>query len=312
MRAFAVRSFGEPASVQELPVPAADGAVVVRVRFAGVNPLDSNLIGRLTAASPYPFVVGVDFAGVAERVPAGEHGLQAGDRVFGMARTHGSYAEYTAVVPGARMEPVARIPDGVADDQAAALPIAAVTALRTVDLLEVAAGQHVVVMGATGGVGGYAVQIARSRGAHVIATVRGDDGKARRLGADEVYDSQAADVIDALRADHPDGVDAVLDLISGRDAIRRDAEVIRPGGHLVSTIFAADEAWFAGHHIIAHNHASSANPLISPHGLTTVAQLLAAGTITTRIRSTVGLDAAGQVLDELRQGSLRGKAVIRL
>ncbi len=86
-----------------------------------------------------------------------------------MARTHGSYAEYTAVTPAATMEPLARIPDGVADDQAAALPIPAVTALRTVDLLEVTAGQHVVVMGATGGVGGYAVQMARSRGAHVIA-----------------------------------------------------------------------------------------------------------------------------------------------
>jgi hypothetical protein len=82
-----------------------------------------------------------------------------------MARTHGSYAEYTAVSPAARMEPVARIPDGVADDQAAALPIPATTALRTVDLLEVTADQQVVVMGATGGVGGYAVQITRSRGA---------------------------------------------------------------------------------------------------------------------------------------------------
>jgi len=104
------------------------------------------------------------------------------------------------------MEPLARIPDGVVDDQAAALPTSAVTALRTIDLLKVTAGQHVVVMGASGGVGGYAVQMPRSRGAHVIATVRGDDGEARQLGAEEVYDSQAADVIDALRAAHPDGV----------------------------------------------------------------------------------------------------------
>ncbi len=229
-----------------------------------------------------------------------------------MARTHGSYAEYTAVTPAATMEPLARIPDGVADDQAAALPIPAVTALRTVDLLEVTAGQHVVVMGATGGVGGYAVQMARSRGAHVIATVRGDAAEARRLGAEEVYDSQATDVIDALRAAHPGGADAVLDLVSGPDVIRRDAEVIRPGGRLVSTIFAADEGWFAERQITAYNHASSANPLISPQGLTTVAQMLADGTITARIRSTVDLDAAGQVLDELRRGGLRGKAVIRL
>ena len=71
MRAFAVGSFGEPASVHDLPVPTADGEVLIRVRFAGVNPLDNNLLGRLTAASSYPFVVGIDFAGVAERVPAG-------------------------------------------------------------------------------------------------------------------------------------------------------------------------------------------------------------------------------------------------
>jgi NADPH:quinone reductase-like Zn-dependent oxidoreductase len=307
-----VRSFGEPPSVHDLPVPAADGAVLIRVRYAGVNPLDSNLPGRLTAASPYPFVAGIDFAGVAERVPAGDHGLQDGDRVFGMARTHGSYAGYTSVAPAARMEPVARIPDGVADDQAAALPIPATTALRTIDLLEVTAGQQVVVMGATGGVGGYAVQIARSRGAHVIATVRGDAGEARRLGAEEVYDSQAGDVIDALRAAHPGGVDAVLDLVNGPDAIGRDAEVIRPAGRLVSSIFAAGEGWFAQRQITARNHASSANPLISPHGLATVAQMLADGTITARIRSAAGLDAAGQVLDELRHGGLRGKAVIRL
>ena len=145
--------------------------MLIRVRFAGVNPLDNDLLGRLAATSSYLFVVGIDFAGVAERVPAGVHGLRDGDRVFGMARTHGSYAEYTAVNPAAAMEPLARIPDGVADDQAAALPIPAVTALRTVDVLEVTAGQHLVVMGATGGVGGYAVQMASSRGAHVIATV---------------------------------------------------------------------------------------------------------------------------------------------
>src|ERR1700677_1057228 len=129
MRAFAVPSFGEAASVQDLPVPTDDAEVLIRVRFAGVNPLDNSLLGRLTAASSYPFVVGIDFAGVAERVPAGADGLQVGDRVFGMARTHGAYAEYTAVAPAARMEPVARIPEGVADDQAAALPTSAVTAL---------------------------------------------------------------------------------------------------------------------------------------------------------------------------------------
>jgi D-arabinose 1-dehydrogenase-like Zn-dependent alcohol dehydrogenase len=154
--------------------------------------------------------------------------------------------------------------------------------------------------------------MACSRGAHVIATLRGDADEARHLGAVEVYDSQTVDVIDALHADHPDGVDAVLDLVSGPDAIRRDAEIIRPGGRLVSTIFAADESWFAERHITAHNHASNANPLISPQGLITVAQMLADGTISARISSTVELAAAAQFLGDRRRSGLRGKAVIRL
>ena len=124
-------------------------------------------------------------------------------------------------------------------------------------------------MGATGGVGGYAVQMARSRGVHVIATVRGDADEARRLGAEEVYDTKAVDVVDALRASHPDRVDAVLDLVNGSEAIRRDAEILKSGGSLVSTIYAADEEWFAQRQITAHNIASSANPLSSPQGLNT-------------------------------------------
>jgi NADPH2:quinone reductase len=236
MRAFAVRAFGEAPAILDLPIPAADGAFLIRVKCAGVNPIDYKLLERLTAASTYPFVAGIDFAGVIERVPAGERDLHTGDRVFGMARTHGSYAEYTAVAPGVTTEPLARIPDAVTDEQAAALPVPAITALGSLELLGVAKGQRVVVMGATGGVGGYAVQMARSRGAHVIATVRGDADEARRLGAEEVYDTKAIEVVDALRASHPDGVHAVLDLVNDSKAICRDAENRRPGGSLVSTI----------------------------------------------------------------------------
>jgi Zinc-binding dehydrogenase len=104
------------------------------------------------------------------------------------------------------------------------------------------------------------------RGAHVIATVRGDADEARRLGAEEVYDSKAVEVIGALRASHPNGVDAVLDLVNGKDAIRRDAEILKAGGKLVSTLYAADEQWFAERKITAHNIASNKNPLSAPQG----------------------------------------------
>lgn len=103
MRAFAVRSLGEAAAIHDLPI---------RVRCAGVNLLD---------------VAGIDFAGVAERVPTGERDLHTGDHIFGMAQTHGAYAEYTAVAPGVKTEPLARIPDGATDEQAAALSIPAIT-----------------------------------------------------------------------------------------------------------------------------------------------------------------------------------------
>jgi NADPH2:quinone reductase len=312
MRAFAVQSFGEAPGIHDLPMPPADEGFLIRVTYAGVNPIDYKLLERLTATSTYPFVMGIDFAGVVERVPTGERELRTGDRIFGMARTHGAYAEYTAVAPGVKTEPLARIPDGLTDEQAAALPIAAITALGSLELLGVTADQHLIVMGATGGVGGYAVQMARSRGVHVIATVRGDADEARRLGAEEVYDIKAIDVVEALRASHPNGVDAVLDLVNGSDAIRRDAEILQSGGRLVSTIYAADEGWFAERQITAYNIASSANPLSSPQGLNEVARMLADGTITARIRSTVELDGAGQMLEKLRNGGLRGKAVIRL
>jgi NADPH:quinone reductase-like Zn-dependent oxidoreductase len=312
MRAFAVRSFGASPAILDLPVPATDGAIVVRVSYAGVNPLDYKLIEQLGPTSSYPFVVGVDFAGVVERVPSAESDLHAGDRVFGTARTHGTYAEYTAVALGATSGPFARTPDGVSDEQAAALSTSGLTALGSLELLGVSAGQRLVVMGATGGVGGYALQIALARGAHVVATVRGDADEARRLGADEVYDSNAVDVVDAIRAAHPGGVDAILDLVNGGSVFGRDAELLKPGGSIVSTIHGADVDFFAERHITAHNITPGSNPASSPQGLTELARLLVDGAIAARIGSTVGLDGAGGTLDKLRSGELHGKAVIRL
>jgi len=311
MRAFAVRNFGEAPALYDLPIPSLESAFLIRVTYAGINPLDNILVERLTASSKYPFILGIDFAGIVERAPEGEPSLRTGDRVFGMARTHGAYAEYTAVAPGVKTEPLARIPDGVTDEQAAALPIPAITALRSLELLGVTTGQRLVVMGAAGTVGGYTVQMARDHGVHVIATVRGSADEARRIGAEEVYDTKAGDVFDALRSSHPDGADAVLDLVNGSDVIRRNTEILKPGGSLVSTRYAADEQWFAERHITAVNIASLTNPLSSPEGLTGVARMLADGTITARINSTIQPDHIGEVLEKLHSGGLHGKAVIR-
>src|ERR1700693_2864145 len=166
MRAFAVRSFGQAPAIHDLPIPSADGAFLIHVRYAGVNTIDYKLADRWPPASTYPFVLGAAFAGLIARVPAGERDFRLGDRVFGMARTHGAYADYTAIAPGAKTDPFAPIPEGVTDEQAAALPIPAITALGSLERMGVTAGQRVVVMGATGGVGGDAVQMVRLRGGH--------------------------------------------------------------------------------------------------------------------------------------------------
>jgi NADPH2:quinone reductase len=313
MRAFAVSHFGEPPAVHELPIPDANDAVLISVKFAGMNPIDYKLVERLDAGSTYPFVLGADFSGRVERVPEGPGDFHVGDRIFGMARKHGSYADYASVALGDKASPVARIPDGVTDEQAAALPIPAITALGSLELLGIRANQTLVVMGASGSVGGYAVQMARSRGAHVIATVRGDADEARRLGAEEVYDTSSVDVIDAIRKTYPEGVDANLDLVNGPDAIKRDAEILKPGGRLVSTIYGADEDWFAERQVKAHNIAGNSNPFSTPQGLTQVVQMLAAGTtITARVQAIVELNDAGQMLEKLKKGGLRGKALIHI
>jgi NADPH:quinone reductase-like Zn-dependent oxidoreductase len=311
MRAYAVWSFGEVPAIGDLPLPSADDAYLIRVTYAGVNPIDYKSLDRLTSSSAYPVVVGIDFAGVVERAPAGAP-LLPGQRVFGMARKSGSYAEYTAVVPGAGPEPVARIPDAVTDEQAAALPVAALATLGALELLAVSKGQRLVVLGAAGAAGGYAVQIAHSRGAYVIGTVRGDTGEARRLGADEVYDTNELDAIDAIRAAHPDGVDAILDLVNGPEAMRRDADVLKPGGKVVSAIGAADIPWFDRRQIAAHNIGPATNPAVSPRGLDELARMLAEGNLSARIRSVVTLEDAGQALDRLQRGGIDGKIVIRL
>jgi NADPH2:quinone reductase len=93
MRAFAVSSFGEVPAIHDSHMPDQDGTFLIRVSCAGLNPIDYKLVEDLTATSTYPFVVGVDFAGVLERVPPEESELRVGDRVLGIARTHGAYAE---------------------------------------------------------------------------------------------------------------------------------------------------------------------------------------------------------------------------
>ena len=229
MRSIRQQAFGGP-EVLELtevarPVPLPT-EMLVRVRAVGVNPVEAVIrSGQFPLLGEPPFVLGWDVSGVVEDVEPGVTRFQPGDEVYGMPffpRAASAYAEYVA----APSRQLARKPACLSHAEAAALPLAGLTAWQAlVDTAQVAAGQRVLIHGAGGGVGHLAVQIAKARGAHVIGTASAaKHDLVASLGADELIDHRATDF-----AADVDGVDVVLDTIGGD--IARRAAPRRLAGH---------------------------------------------------------------------------------
>jgi NADPH:quinone reductase-like Zn-dependent oxidoreductase len=312
MRAVQIDQVKTPGAVHTVPVPEPGvGEILVRVTVAGVNPIDWKIRDGEGGNMPkLPLTLGQDFAGVVERLGTGVTGYTHGDRIFGVARTHGSYAEYTVVKADSQPEPIAPTGGAITDEQAASLPTPALTAYAALEKLGVGKDTKVVIQGATGAVGGFAVQMAHARGAHVIATVKGDTASADQLGADEVIDVDEADLIQALRGTHPEGVDAILDTVSDADALKRLASTIRGGGRLVTTIHDADERFFNEHGIEATNLTMSETPQSSRAGLETMVRMVVDGTITPRITARAPLADAANLLEQSKAGKVGVKAVV--
>ncbi|MFC9440659.1 NADP-dependent oxidoreductase [Nocardia sp. NPDC057030] len=247
MRAIVVRKFGAPPELTDMPVPEpGPGAVRVQLEAAGVNPFDAKMAdGFLDGKLPhdFPMILGVDGAGVIASVGPGVTRFAVGDRVVGKFLTppagHGSFAEY-AVLPEAAT--LVRIPEGVPTAAAAALPTAGVTAQDMVDATKIEPGQTVLIVGATGGVGSFLVQLANMAGANVIATARAAVAdQMTRLGAAETVDYTAGSIRDQVGAAHPDGIDILYDLVGPPAAVAELTTLVRDGGTVYSTVFAADE-----------------------------------------------------------------------
>jgi NADPH:quinone reductase-like Zn-dependent oxidoreductase len=310
MKAIAVEHVGDNPRLLDLAKPNAEDKYIVRITKASVNPVDHKLLAKLNPDSSFPFVMGIDFAGTLEKSVLANDSLKVGDRVFGMARTCGSYAQYTAVTPKTNNEPITRIPPSLTDEQASTLPVAGVAALGALRWFELRRGQTLIIFGATGSVGGYATQIASSQGARAIAVVHGETGEARRLGADDAFDAKAGDIFGAIRAKFPDGVDAVLDLVNDKTVIRNNAKLLKAGGRIASTIYSADVDWFKQHNITACNISSDTNPASTSEGLDELAGLMARGVITARIGTRVTLDEFAQRQNNGILPSASGKVVI--
>jgi len=304
MRAFTLDAFGaQPALRDDSPEPqAGDNDLVVRVHASSVNPVDVFIAAgalKEMVEHEFPVTLGRDFAGVVEQVGSGVSRHRAGDEVFGFVlhanpTVHdGSWAELIAVPE----DNLAAKPSSLDFVHAGAAPLAAITAIAALDPLTLAEGETVLVVGATGGVGSFFVQLAAAAGANVIAPALPEDHDyLRGLGVGEVVDRNA-EVAEAVRAAHPGGVDAILDVASPPDT-----SLLADGGRVVSPLGAAGEG--PGRFNIM------AEP--TPANLQRLASLLDTGALRVSLQRSYRLDQADEALQTLPTTHTRGKLSVTI
>ena len=234
IKAARIDTFGPPSVmvIEELPrPPPGHGEVVVRVAAAGVGPWDALIREHKSVVqTPLPLMLGSDLSGVIEEVGPGVSAFQAGDDIYGVTNPNfcGAYTEYA--IASAAM--VARRPQGLSHVEAASVPVVAVTAWQMLfDYAQANPGQTVLIHGAAGNVGAYAVQLASQAGLQVFATASSENAPyVRSLGATTVIDYKTTRFEEAVPP-----IDVVIDTVGG-DTRERSFGIIKPGGILVSVV----------------------------------------------------------------------------
>jgi NADPH:quinone reductase-like Zn-dependent oxidoreductase len=309
MRAFTLDSLDAPPRLREdLPAPEpGPDQLLVRVQASSVNPVDAAIAGGFLKGVldyEFPVTLGRDYAGVVERVGSAVSGYAVGDMVFGSLAFapplhDGTWAELVAV-PHDRS--VTRRPASVDARHAGAAPVAALTALAAHDAVDPRPGATVLVIGASGGVGSFVVQLAARAGATVIAPGLPEDGDyLRGLGARAVPDR--ADDVAAVRARHPDGIDALVDLVSrSPEALNAYAAVVHDGGRIASSVGAAGDG----------PGRTNVMGVPSRENLERLARLLEDGTLSVPIQASYPLTQADQALKALAGQHTQGKLAIAI
>jgi NADPH:quinone reductase len=311
MRAFTLDSFDKPPGLREdLPAPTpAENEVLVRVRASSVNGADGAIAAGMLGGMvdhEFPVVLGRDYAGVVEQVGSRVRRYSEGDEVYGFLPAanptvhDGSWTELI-VVPEDNF--VARKPASVEFAAAGAAPLAGISAMTALDALEISEGDTVLVVGANGGVGSFAVQLAAHAGATVIAAaLPEDENYLRDLGASELLERDA-DIAALVREEYPDGIDALLDLASYTpEDFNAYAAALKPGGRGASPNSAAGDG----------PGRTNVMAVPSPENLGRLGQLLGAGTLRVPIQSTYDLDQAGEALRAFGSAHTQGKLGIQV
>lgn len=289
MRAVTQNTFGGPEVLvsAEYPDPTlAAGEVVIRVEAAGVNPVDLAVrAGAYPLLGDPPFVLGWDVAGTIEALGPGVADLAVGDAVFGMPRFPGQAACYAQKVAAPARE-LAPKPQGLNVIHSAALPLAGLTAWQgLVDAAGMTSGQRVLIHGASGGVGHLAVQIAKARGAYVIATASTNKVDfVRNLGADEVIDYRKEDFTKRALE-----IDIALETVGGEHTAQT-VTTLRWGGNLVSLLAVDAAATEAAKERRIEIHRISVRP--SHDGLLELARIVEAGKLKIHVERTFSLAEA--------------------
>lgn len=284
--------------------------VQVKVAAAAVNPVDLQTRDGKTIAAEiarFPMILGWDVAGTIVRIGDGVEGWQAGDRVAAMLfqpiDQNGGYAEYVNV----DADSLARVPGQLELERAAVVPLAGLTASQLVVWLALPAGATVLVNGATGAVGGFAVQLAVRAGLEVVASAGPADRDAVvALGASAVV--PRGDFTDALRALHPHGVDAAIDVIGG-PSTRAALDGVRDGGAAVTTYSDYDDPA----NILRSERGIRVENLVVHPDTAVLSELIdavARGELAIAIAQNYPLALASEAHRRLERGGLRGKLVL--
>lgn len=303
MKAIRIHGFGgtETLRLSDAPIPAisAPDQVLVRVASSSVNPVDRATLAGYMGEVELPYTLGWDVAGFVEQVGAAVTHVAPGDAVYGMIPMRGgAYAEYALMLSSE----LARVPRNLPPEQAGAVPGAGLTAWQELQLGGVVAGQRVLIMGGSGGVGHFAVQMAAALGAYVIATTSTRNVEfVRALGAAEVIDYTTTSVADAAGP-----VDVAIDTI-GMATATEALGLVKAGGALIG-VMGVPEAQAAA----AGVRAVDMTVMPTPEDLTAIAALFESGAVRTHIDLTVTLATLAQGFNHNATGRTRGKVLVQV
>ena len=308
MKAIVVHNYGGPEVLKyedtRRPEPKED-QILVRAIAAGVNPVDASIRSERGAkffGITLPFIPGYDIAGVVEKTGAKIAKFKPGDSVYAYLslKDGGGYAEY-AVATEVEAAPK---PKSISFVEAAGVPVVALTAWQAlIDTAKLSVGQTVLIHGGSGGVGSFAIQIAKARGAKVIATAStANQDLLKQLGADVAIDYTKQKFEDVAK-----DVDVVLDSV-GKDTLARSYGVVKKGGFIVTLVSRLDQAELDKHGI--RGASLSVNPDSSE--LAEIGKLIDANKIKVIVSQTFPLSEAMKAQEQVATGHTRGKIVLKV